>query len=328
MPEKFDPDSSPGVKLLRAFRKLLLNDHKHFQADLAQELNCSPQTVIRIMNDIEQVIGANLESGMDERRKWYRIVSNNPLALGLKSEELRYLSVCRDLAFATLPEEIISKVDDAIFNLSLRLSEKERKDRTGKTLIRFFNKGRIDYRGYYPILEKIFAASAKGQICRILYKALGNEEARWHYFVPHKVASMNQALYFSGATIKENLTEVDHKMTLALHRIKEINFLDKYLNIDFDRLNVEAFGMPWHEPQAASVHFREGKGAEYVSERIWSAPQHMEWLPDGSLRLGLVINSVPEFEAWVRSFGENVLDYNSNSDEFAYLLTAEEKSLC
>ena len=46
MPSKLDPDARTGDKLLRLFRKLLFDNRRHFQQDLARELNCSPQTVI------------------------------------------------------------------------------------------------------------------------------------------------------------------------------------------------------------------------------------------------------------------------------------------
>lgn len=324
MPEKYDPDTSPGVKLLRVFRKLLLNDHKHYQSDLAKELNCSPQTVIRIMKDIEQVIGINLETGTDERRRWYRIVSNTPMTLGMKAEELRYLSVCRDLAVSSLPAEVINRVDDTIFNLSMRLSEQKEEHPGGRHIIRFFNKGRIDYRGFFPILQKMFDAIEKEQVCHILYKAPGNKKARWHYFIPHKLACMNEVLYFSGAIMQDNLTFAEHYVTLALHRIREFIFIDHFAHLDFCRLDTDAFGIPWHEPLTSRVHFRPGRASEYVAERIWSIPQRLEWQKDGSLVLELIINSKPELRAWVRSFGDEVLDYQEEYKDLDYLLSAYE----
>ena len=37
MPSKYDQDSTPGVKLLRLFRKLLADGRRHYQSDLAAE---------------------------------------------------------------------------------------------------------------------------------------------------------------------------------------------------------------------------------------------------------------------------------------------------
>ena len=38
MPSKLDPDARTGDKLLRLFRKLLFDNRRHFQQDLAREL--------------------------------------------------------------------------------------------------------------------------------------------------------------------------------------------------------------------------------------------------------------------------------------------------
>ena len=86
MPRKMDPDTTPGVKLLRLFRKLMLDGRKHFQTDLAEELQCSPQTVIRLVAEIESVVGASLESGLENRRRWYQSVPSRGAAWGLSTK--------------------------------------------------------------------------------------------------------------------------------------------------------------------------------------------------------------------------------------------------
>ncbi|MDR0339519.1 MAG: hypothetical protein LBH65_04510, partial [Desulfovibrio sp.] len=68
MPSKHDQDTTPGVRLLRMFRKLMLDGRRHFQLDLAAEYQCSPQTIIRMAGEIEAVIGTSLESGLENRR--------------------------------------------------------------------------------------------------------------------------------------------------------------------------------------------------------------------------------------------------------------------
>lgn len=306
MPEKYDPDSSPGVKLLRAFRKLLLNNRKHYQTDLARELNCSPQTVIRIMQDIEAVIGANLQSGITNRRKWYSIDSQNSRALGLDYEELRYLSVCRNLAAPILPTEIIARVDDTIFNLSMRMKEKELA-RAEHPVMTFFSKGHIDYSGYFPLLDLLLEAIQSSRLCDVEYKALGKRQSRRHFFLPYKLLAMNQVLYIVGATFNEQKEKRHNFINFALHRIKSIVPCEESVSVKFPPLAPEAFGLPWHEPKLYRMHFKKGKAADYVAERIWSEPQKMVRKADGSLMLELLTNSVPELQAWARSFGDELI---------------------
>ncbi|MFV0420729.1 hypothetical protein [Oleidesulfovibrio sp.] len=72
MPPKLD-DATCGVKLLKMFNILAVSGQKCFQVDLAERLQCSPQTVKRLADTIESVIGVNLERGTEDRRRWYRV---------------------------------------------------------------------------------------------------------------------------------------------------------------------------------------------------------------------------------------------------------------
>ena len=83
MPRKIDVDAPTGNKLLRLFRKLMISHGKHYMSDLARELKCSPQTIGRLMLELETELGAQIESGMDSHKKWYKFTSRNSNNLGL-----------------------------------------------------------------------------------------------------------------------------------------------------------------------------------------------------------------------------------------------------
>ena len=98
-------DATSGNKLLRLFQFLMANNGRHFQTDLSSRLNCSPQTVIRLMREIEAVVGDSLEYGRDGHRRWYRFKPKQSNRLGLNFAELDFLSVYRDLAAPFLNSE-------------------------------------------------------------------------------------------------------------------------------------------------------------------------------------------------------------------------------
>ena len=77
MPKKRDADATHGNKLLRLYLRLFKEQRPHFQSELADWLNCSPQTVMRLIGDIEGVIGAELVCGHEGKRRTYQIKSNN-----------------------------------------------------------------------------------------------------------------------------------------------------------------------------------------------------------------------------------------------------------
>ena len=175
MPRKIDSDATPGDKLLRMFRRLMLDGRRHFLADLARELHCSSQTVGRLARVIGTVIGDSLEEGFASRRRWYRIRSAPSLCLGQEFEELRYLSVCRELTAPALAKEVLRRVDGSIVQLALLMAES---GHAGEGRFAFFSKGRIDYGPHLASLETLLAAAKGRRVCRARYAP------SWPWFSP------------------------------------------------------------------------------------------------------------------------------------------------
>ena len=305
MPPKKDQDTTPGIKLLRMFRKLMLDGRRHFQSDLAEEFQCSPQTIIRLAGEIEAVVGASLESGLENRRRWYQIRTISRSRLGLDFEELRYLSVCRDLAGSALPEQVRHRVDDTIFNLSVLMADQgyAGRDKAQRQQFSFFSKGKIDYTPHFEHIEKLLQAAEERQVCLVRYKAIGKTESREHRFVPVRLVSMNGALYVLGGTLTDDFTRVHHLINLAIHRIHDVTLIERHFHLDAPDASPDAFGLPWHEPKSFTIQFKPGKAAEYVRERIWADEQTLEEAEDGGTILHITTRSEPELMAWVRSFG-------------------------
>lgn len=298
-------DATKGNKLLRLFQLLMIDGRRHFQRDLEEYLNCSKQTVLRLIDDIESVIGVNLTSGLENRKRWYQIRSLTRSSLGLEFEELRYLSICRDLAAPYLPEQVRKRIDKSIFNFSMLMSDTAYADRDKiqGTQFSFYSKGRIDYTPYFEHISKLVKAKEEKLICLVSYKAAGAIRAREHRFAPNQIVSMNNALYILGATVTEDFQSMRHLINLAIHRIKEVVLTDKPILFKMSS-DQNLFGLPWHEPRTFKIRFKSGKVADYVRERIWSDSQRLVELGNGDLLLEIVTRSEPELTAWVRSFGE------------------------
>lgn len=164
MPPKLDPDTTPGVKLLRLFRKLLLDSRRHYQNDLAEELQCSPQTVIRLVGEVEAVVGASLHTGLNNRRRWYQYVVNEGRSLGLDFEELRFLGICREMASGVLPAPVLQRVDSSLRHLALHMADPMH---TGKgDPFHFHAKGRIDYTPHTDHIDQLVDAALKNEAVR------------------------------------------------------------------------------------------------------------------------------------------------------------------
>lgn len=222
--QKMDLDTSPGAKLLGLFQKLMLDGRRHYQANLAEEFNCSRQTVMRMVADIEAVVGTSLETGMDRHRRWYQIRSYSHRSLGLDFEELRYLSICRDLATPYLSEEVKNRVDDSILNLSMLLADQEyaEREKVQKQQFGFSTKGRIDYSPHFGHIESLIKAGEHKLVCLVQYKAAGADCPKEHRFAPSRIISMNNALYALGADTEDDFRGMRHLTNLAIHRIIDI----------------------------------------------------------------------------------------------------------
>ena len=305
MPNKIS-DATAGQKLLEMFRKLMLDGRRHFQSDLAQEFICSPQTVGRMAAEIESVIGPGLESGFESRRKFYRIRSLHRRMLPLEYEELRYLSICRDLAGHLLPEEAARRVDSTILNLSVLMADQAYADRekVQKPQISFFRKGHIDYTPQQAVIDRLLQAIEEKRVCLVHYRAAGREEPREHRVVPAALASQSNALYLLGAMVTPR-NEFKSLTNMAVHRILEVDLTDKTSEIPLPQADPGVFGLPWHEPRRVRIQFQAGKAADYVRERLWSVEQKIEDSADGGIILEILSQSDEELMSFVRSFGKD-----------------------
>lgn len=306
MPKKFDSDTTSSAKLLKLFRKLMIEGKKHYLSDLAKDFNCSSQTILRLIMTIEEEICINLKTGKDGVKRWYQIESISRSRLGLDFEELRYLAICRDLASPYLPEQVKKRVDESLLNFSLLMSDSAYAGRENiqKEQFAFFSKGYIDYTKHYSAIEKLLKAVDQKMICIIRYKAAGKNEIKEHRFAPHKFVSMSGTLYCLGATVENNFIKMKHYNSFPIHRIIDVISTDKLIQFEIPNVELNMFGLPWHEPRTFKIQFKAGRSADYVKERIWADNQKITDLEDGGILLEITTRSEPELTSWVRSFGD------------------------
>lgn len=306
MPVKRDMDATTGTKLLKLFQRLMLDGRRHFLSDLAEWLNCSRQTVMRLAGEIENAIGANLRTGLEDHRRWYQICSSSYRRLGLETEELRYLSICRELADPYLPRQVSQRLDNSIFRFALDMADTAymHAGTQAERRFAFYGRGRIDYTPHFAHIRLLMRAQDERRLCLVEYKAAGQAESREHRFAPGRMASMNNALYVLGADVNEDFQTLRHFTNLAVHRICNVTLTDRPALFSFLDSGPDGFGLPWHEPRVFRIRFAPGKASDYIRERVWAEEQQLEELEDGGVLLTITTRSEPEVLAWVRSFGE------------------------
>ena len=227
--------------------------------------------------------------------------------MGLEYEELRYLSVCRDLAETILPDPVRERVDKTIFSLSMLMADRDFacRETAQEQQFAFFSKGRIDYTPYFRAIETLMKAAEERRICLLRYRAGGRAESKEYRFAPGRIVAMNGALYILGAGVTEDFRAIHRLTNLAVHRILDVTLTERRFTFTLPDASTETFGLPWHEPRTFRIRFTPGKASDYVRERIWAEEQRLEELDDGGALLEITTRSEPELLAWVRSFGED-----------------------
>ena len=305
MPQKQNPDSTPGIKLLRLFSILLLEGRRHYLKDLSERLECSPQTIIRMVREVERIVGPDLLFGIDNRRRWYQLAPKNSYTLGLDYEELRYLNICRVLSEGVLPPQTLRRIDRTLEQLAMHMADPANVA-SDRRLFTFSPKGRIDYGPHAEHIQTLIKAASEHRVCRVVYKAPSSPQAREHSYQPVRIIAMNSALYSIGALVGEDLGDGGQvpvkQVNFAVHRMREVILTDQHTRIRLPDMHASSFGLPWHEPRTFCIDFAP-EVADYVCERIWSDQQEIRRKADGGVLLTITTRSEPELRAWVRSFG-------------------------
>lgn len=296
-------DSSYGSKLLRLFRILISDQRRHYLLDLKETLNCSSQTLIRLIEEIESEVGESLEFGKDGRKRWYKMSPlNKDGRLNLDSDDIKFFEICRDLAEPYLPQQVKSRVDKKLWELSLKISE-ETQNFGEDSNFTFFSKGYIDYSPFFSMITILLDAIKGHNICVVRYRPSGEKDIHRHLFAPCKIACMSGALYVLGSYMESDLKTPRYLTNFAIHRIVSVDKTTFEITFPIPKIESESFGLPWHEPRTFRIKFNPGKSSDYVKERIWAKHQKITEDGEGGIILEIVTSSEPELKAWIRSFG-------------------------
>lgn len=306
MQKRYDEDSSAGMKLLRLFRKLLTVKGKHTLSALAKDLHCSPQTVIRLISEIEKCVGDDLETGKDKNVRWYSLNSKTRNMLHLDSNELRCLCLCRDMAEPYLTDDDKKRTDDTLLRISILLASIDNSSEKKVPYV-FYNKGRIDYSPYINQIHDFEHAIQKKLVCLLRYKK-PNEEISSINFAPSQFICLNNALYVFGYKTDKSIRKPEKQVSLAVHRTISVVITDTIASFPLDKTDTSDFGLPWgNEPHKFELIIKKGRASNYVKERIWCENQKIQELENGDLHLEFISRSSYEVYAWFRSFGNQLV---------------------
>lgn len=304
MPRKQN-DASYGYKILDLFITLMISGEKYYLTDLASKYDCSKGTILKLIRDIENVIGNNLVRGKTKNRCWYHINSfNNRQTFALEFEELRFLHLYKDLAKKMLPTKAAERIDSTLMNLSCLLNDKDyvKRHSAQQQQVWFSAKGYIDYSNHQKQISTLLTAIDDQKYCYVTYKPAG-KAIKEYFYAPERIIYRNNAYYVLGHKTKKDATQETLPRNFAIHRIKHVLPTNQPITHSFNEEDLGYFGLKWHEPKQFSILFTSD-AAPYIKERIWSSEQDIQNNKDGTITLTIASTSELEINSWVRSFGD------------------------
>ncbi len=310
MPPRRDPDATRSDKALRLFAKFFFNRRKYSLIELARDLQCSKQTVQRLVDTIETSMGIPIAHEMRGRRKYFWLARRErvPDVALLSIDELHALSMCHAFTEALLGREYFEEAARGLEKSVVLLpGENGRAEEHFSTLL----SGHIDYTPHQEKLRSLIEAMEERRVCRVVYRRLLGKQAKTFHVKPLKIFSYRDALYLHAKKARDPgrpYREPQYDPLLAVHRMLEVHKTDRSFRVpehyDFDRHVRGAFGVWQNEPFEVVCELR-GWAAEYVAERSWSRDQRVEPLDDDRVRVTLTARGEPEILSWVLGFGED-----------------------
>jgi predicted DNA-binding transcriptional regulator YafY len=308
MPEKFDLYKSYGEKLIGLFVRLLFSGERHSLTELSQMLDCSKQTVLRLIDNIRKSYGINIEETKQGNRSFYQI--RKPVAslknIPLTEAELQSLLMCKSFTQHLIGKKLYEEATQAIFKSKAALADGQH---IGECHFTAFRPGTIDYTPQHQIIHTLIEAMEKQKVCKLTYQAIEAPRPKTFYIKPLKLFSYHDAVYLHAQKAKEPgkpYRAPKYDPLLAVHRMKSVNMTDVKFQpdkFDFEKTFNQQFGLIKDKAFEVEAAFT-GWSAAYVAERIWSPDQEIIKKGKNKIILKFTASSEPELIGWLLSFGE------------------------
>lgn len=309
MGEKRDLYRSYGQKLISLFVRLMFSGESYSLTELSQLLDCSKQTVLRLLGDISRAYGVTIQETVRDRRKYVSIKRSvqSVRPAPLTDMEIQVLQMCKDFTAHLLGKQLFEEATRALFK-SRALLEGEKKMSTHHFAA--FRPGCIDYTPFFGMICTLIEAMEHKRICKLSYTPIMEEKAKTYYVKPLKIFSHHDTVYLHAQRAREPdkpYRAPEYDPLFAVHRMKKAELTERLFefpaNYDFEKTFNLNFGIIKDKSFAVEIEF-SGWAARYISERIWSPDQKIRKLGEGRVLLTFSASSEPELLSWVLSFGD------------------------
>jgi len=309
MPRKND-DKTYGEKLIRLFAELLFSNDKYSLNQLVNLLNCSKPTIIRLIRDIQQVYGAQIEDTISGRERFISMKKKRrpQPAQCLTADEINLLQMCK--AFT---EHLVGSDFNTIVQSGILKSRQLLPDGvdTSADLFSNYQHGTVDYTQHQNVIKTIIQARNKLKVCRITYQTALESAPKIFYIKPLRLFAHNNTLYLLAEKAKspgKRYKTPKFNPLLAVQRIREIETTDIAFeypkNFSFEKVFNKSYGLMKEDQFSVTVRLT-GWARNFMRERIWSKDQKIKENKDESIDIIFTASSESEVISLILSLGEN-----------------------
>ncbi|EMS78428.1 helix-turn-helix transcriptional regulator [Desulfotignum phosphitoxidans] len=309
MPRKIQVDKDHGQKVIELFFKLFFSPYEYSLTELARELECSKQTIGRIVDKINYSLeGIKIEDFIKNRKRYFKIDKKNvPVkAMNLSQSEYGMLQMCCSFTRHLMGKETFDQAVSALGKSQVLI--KDKKTISPKHFASFVP-GTIDYSGHQQIIKDLIIAMENQKVCKISYQSVGNINPKNFYLKPLKLFSRDDTIYLHAQMAKDPgkmYKTPKFDPLLAVHRMEDLKITTTSFeypeNFSFEEAFNQTFGVMKEDLFQIRVEF-EGYAAMHVKERIWSTDQTIKEIKDGRIELIFTASSYIETLSWILSYG-------------------------
>lgn len=320
MQDRINPDRSRGMNLISLFSKLFFSGHEYSLIALTKELGCSKQTVISLIEELQQQHWIVIDSELRGGRRYYRMHRSNPgkTRMVLTDEEMEVLLMCRAFTGHLLGRDQFDTALSAIHK-SRQLMDgggwgggaapATGAGVAGDQPFGIYRPGAIDYTPHQKHWHTLLEAMEKGRVCEITYRKIGEKKAKLSRIKPLKIFSYRESIYVHARYAKmpgELFKPAPYDPLLALHRFESVTMTDtpfqRPADYDFEKVFNEHFGVIKGGKFKVKAELT-GWAAGYMAERRLSPDQKVTRKRGGAMLFEFSATSEPEVINWVLGFG-------------------------
>lgn len=299
---------SPGSRLIQLYAMLLFNDREYSLTELSDKLDCSKQTILRLVMDLEEVGTVGVECSKKGNRNYYRIPrAHRPKGmLPMTDAEFEALLMCRAFTSHLLGRDHFTAAMSAVGkSATLRKGETE----PDRGVFGVFRPGVIDYTPHHGQLSALVEGMQKELVCEVDYKRLKDPEAKTFRIKPLKIFSNHENIYIHARYAKmpgRVFKDPGYDPLLALHRFSSVVVTDtpfkRPRDYDFEKVFNKHFGVI--KGKSFTVRARlSGWAAKFAAERRMNPDQKIKKIADDRIEISFSATSRPEVLTWILSFG-------------------------